>query len=150
MPADQEKHKRNWLPLLMVLVWLAVLVPLASADSADNERSYSTRWVERGDTYRSVMFPHEIDGCKVMIQAKYFDYDGRPAIVEKEGLDCDCDLVIDGHEEIFRPASGYSAGRLRAICLAPGIDGATRRLEIMRETLKEYRDFTHLENVQGF
>lgn len=152
MKVQNEHHRSRiaWFPILMLLAWLCVLVPLAIADTAVEERSYSTRWTEHGDTYRSIMFPHEIDGCKVMIQAKYFSYDGRPAIVEKEGPDCNCDLVIDGHEEIFRPAKGYSANRLSAVCHGPAVDGSTRRLAIMRETLKEHRNFSHLDNVQGF
>lgn len=117
-------------------------------------RSYNATWTDGGFRHRSVMFPHVIDGCKVMIQSRRtLDYVGgtEGEFFEREGPDCDCDLVIDGFEDVFAQLNDeYKTPRMYDVCAGPGVDGETRKLEIMRETLKEQRNFDKMKNVDGF
>ena len=117
-------------------------------------RSYNATWEDGGFRHRSVMFPHIIDGCKVMIQSRRtLDYVAGTTgeFVEREGPDCNCDLVIDGFEDIFAQLNDeYKTPRMYDVCAGPGVDGATRQLEIMRESLKENRNFDKMKNVDGF
>lgn len=117
-------------------------------------RSYSAMWEEGGYRYRTVMFPHVIDGCKVMIQSRRsLDYvsGSQGEFEEREGSDCNCDLMIDGMEFFFGQLNDeYKTPRMLSVCEAPGVDGATRQLEIMREGLKEDRNFDKMKNVEGF
>lgn len=120
----------------------------ATADEAVERQSYTTRYNYNGVDYRAVMFPHETDGCKMLIQSRRWIEDDRSRVFETEGLDCDCDLVIDGREADFQPATGYASRKLLGVCNGPGIDGNERRLRIMRESLKEYPDFSEIPNVR--
>lgn len=117
-------------------------------------RSYNATWEDRGFRHRSVMFPHIIDGCKVMIQSRRtLDYvsGAEGEFFEREGPDCNCDLVIDGFEDVFAQLNDeYKTPRMFDVCIGPGVDGATRQLEIMRESLKEDRNFGKMKNVEGF
>lgn len=117
-------------------------------------RSYQASWEDGGYLNRSVMFPHIIDGCKVLVQSRRtLDYVGgsEGEFVEREGLDCNCDLLIDGFEDIFAQLNdSYKTPRMYSVCVGPGVDGATRQLEIMRESLKEQRNFDKMKNVEGF
>lgn len=117
-------------------------------------RSYNATWEDGGYRHRSVMFPHIIDGCKVMIQSRRtLDYVAGEAgeFFEREGPDCNCDLVIDGFEDVFAQLNDeYKTPRMYSVCAGPGVDGATRQLEIMRESLKENRNFDKMKNVDGF
>lgn len=117
-------------------------------------RSYNATWQDGGFEHRSVMFPHVIDGCKVMIQSRRtLDYVSGASgeFFEREGPDCNCDLVIDGFEDVFAQLNDeYKTPRMYDVCVGPGVDGATRQLEIMRETLKENRNFDKMKNVEEF
>jgi len=117
-------------------------------------RSYNATWESGGYRHRSVMFPHIIDGCKVMIQSRRtLDYVGGAVgdFYEREGPDCNCDLVIDGYEDVFAQLNdSYKTPRMYSVCASPGVDGGTRQLEIMRESLKEQRNFDKMKNVEGF
>ena len=117
-------------------------------------RSYNATWEDGGFRHRSVMFPHIIDGCKVMIQSRRtLDYvtGTTGEFFEREGPDCNCDLIIDGFEDVFAQLNDeYKTPRMYDVCAGPGVDGATRQLEIMRETLKEERNFDKMKNVDGF
>ena len=117
-------------------------------------RSYNATWEYGGFRHRSVMFPHIIDGCKVMIQSRRtLDYvaGSTGEFFEREGPDCNCDLVIDGFEDVFAQLNDeYKTPRMYDVCAGPGVDGATRQLEIMRESLKEDRNFDKMKNVDGF
>jgi len=115
----------------------------------EEARSYTNVWEDETTRHRSIMFPHVVDGCKRMIQSQRL-LAATGFLVELEGPDCNCDLIIDGKEDVFIAPTGYKAERMTEICLAPGIDGATRQLEIMRESLKEDRDFSRMKNVEGF
>jgi len=89
----------------------------------ESARSYTNVWEDETVRHRSIMFPHVVDGC---------------------------DLVIDGQEDVFSaPEPGYKFDRMTEICRAPGVNGATRKLEIMRESLKEAPDYSRMENVEG-
>ncbi len=121
----------------------------AAADEAADLKSYSTSWTKDEETHRSVMFPHESDGCKLLVQSKQYMNDGRKAFTETEGRDCNCDLVIDGLEEVFAPATGYAARRLTEVCKGPGVDGSERRFVIMRESLKLSPRYSKIENVRA-
>ena len=129
----------------------AVIDPSLDPSTA---RSYNATWEDGGFRHRSVMFPHVIDGCKVMIQSRRtLDYVAGTSgeFFEREGPDCNCDLVIDGFEDIFAQLNDeYKTPRMYEVCVGPGVDGATRQLEIMRETLKEDRNFDKMKNVEGF
>ncbi|MGH1421466.1 MAG: hypothetical protein ACRBEQ_06580 [Hyphomonas sp.] len=120
----------------------------AMADEAAERQSYTTRYNYNGVEYRSVMFPHEVDGCKILIQSKRWVEDDRERVFETEGADCNCDLIIDGREGDFFPATGYASRKLLGVCNGPGVDGNERRLRIMRESLKEYPDFSEIPNVR--
>lgn len=120
----------------------------AAADEAAERQSYTTRYVYNDVEYRAVMFPHEIDGCKIMIHSRRWVEDGRTTAFETEGPDCNCDLLIDGRESEFFPATGYASRKLLGVCDGPSVDGTERRLRIMRETLKEYPDFSDIPNVK--
>ena len=117
-------------------------------------RSYNATWSDGGFRHRSVMFPHIIDGCKVMIQSRRtLDYVAGTSgeFFEREGPDCNCDLVIDGFEGVFAQLNDeYKTPRMYNVCAGPGVDGGTRQLEIMRESLKEVRNFDKMKNVDGF
>lgn len=117
-------------------------------------RSYNATWSDGGFRHRSVMFPHVIDGCKVMIQSRRtLDYVAGTSgeFFEREGPDCNCDLVIDGFEGVFAQLNDeYKTPRMYNVCAGPGVDGETRQLEIMRESLKEVRNFDKMKNVDGF
>lgn len=121
---------------------------------ASTARSYNATWEDGGFRHRSVMFPHIIEGCKVMIQSRRtLDYvaGGAGEFIEREGPDCNCDLVIDGLEDVFAQLNDeYKTPRMYDVCAGPGVDGATRQLEIMRESLKEVRNFDKMKNVDGF
>jgi len=125
-------------------------------DSIDpaTARSYNAQWEQGGYRHRSVMFPHIIDGCKVMIQSRRtLDYVGgsEGEFYEFEGPDCNCDLVIDGYEDVFAQLNdSYKTPRMYDVCAGPGVNGNTRQLEIMRESLKEQRNFDKMGNVEGF
>jgi len=117
-------------------------------------RSYQAAWEDGGYRHRSVMFPHIIDGCKVLVQSRRtLDYVGgsEGEFIEREGPDCNCDLLIDGFEDVFAQLNdSYKTPRMYSVCIGPGVDGATRQLEIMRESLKEQRNFEKMKNVDGF
>lgn len=119
-----------------------------SAAADDDLRSYSTSWSTGDETHRSVMFPHESEGCKLLVQSRHYIKDGRKAFTETEGRDCNCDLVIDGLEDVFRPATGYASRRLLEVCTGPGVDGSERRLMIMRESLKLTPRYGKIANVR--
>jgi len=126
----------------------------ARAPESHELKSYTARWSTeirfddgmRQADHRATMFPHEIGGCKVLLQSirrdRYF--------FEEEGVDCNCDNLIDGRERVFDQAEGYYAEKLENVCQGPGVDGKEDKLIIMRESLKEKRDFSYMKNVKPF
>lgn len=112
--------------------------------------SYTTVWQDGYVSNRSIMFPHEIDGCKIMVQSKTWTHAPNGATIEHEGPDCNCDLIIDGRENMFDAPEGYRAKRLLEVCEGKGVDGATEERMLNRESLKLKRDFSHMPNVVPF
>lgn len=95
-----------------VLVLAVALAIPAPAFSQEICRSISTSWKADGHTYNTRMWTKAEDGCKIIVHK----VDGE----EIEGVDCDCDLVMDGEEShIPRPDSDRQRGRLTEICLGP-------------------------------
>lgn len=94
---------------------LFLFAALAIAGTASGEeicRSVSTSWNADGHSYNTRMWTKAKDGCKVIVHT----IDG----VETEGVDCDCDLVMDGFEgNISQPASDRQRRTLTDICLGP-------------------------------
>ena len=91
--------------LLILAGMAATFVVAASAQeqavrqvAATGETSYTTSWQEGTVRYRSIMFPHEIDGCKIMVQSRRSFAGEGAGFHELEGPDCDCNLVIDGYD----------------------------------------------------
>ncbi len=133
------------IPLFTALFGAAWLAH-AQAD-IDQARSYTTRYSDGAATYRATMFPHEILGCKRLLQSRRVE---GGDFIEREGADCNCDQIVDGFETVFKPPPAYGADKMRAICEGPGVDGNERRLLIMRESLKEQPDYSGIGNdVQG-
>jgi hypothetical protein len=134
--------------ILAILTACSILALSAAAEDAADLKSYSTSWAIGSEKHRTVMFPHESEGCKLLVQSRRYMREGREAFTETEGRDCNCDLVIDGLEEVFSPASGYGSKRLLEVCEGPGIDGSERRLVIMRESLKLSPRYSKIPNVR--
>ncbi len=134
---------------LVALAGFALLALAFDARAEDEPRSYSTQFTHKDETHRSVMFPHEVEGCKLLVQSKHFTRDGFKAFTETEGPDCNCDLMIDGHEDTFRPATGYASRKLLDVCKGPALDGGERRLRIMRESLKEQPRYDRFDYVKA-
>lgn len=139
---------KKFLALIAALALTVGAIFGAMADEAAELQSYTTRYSHNGVDYRAVMFPHEKDGCKILVQSRHWTKNDRPLATEIEGLDCNCDLIIDGHEDEFYAATGYASRKLLAVCKGPGVDGEERRLRIMRESLKEYPEFSDIPNVR--
>jgi hypothetical protein len=137
----------RWIAAALVTT-LCIAGAQAQSD-VDQTRSYTARYTDGQWTYRTTMFPHEIDGCKRMLQSRR-SADGSGQLIEREGADCNCDLLIDGMEGQFQPPPAYGAEKMQAICLGPGVDGSERRLRIMRESLKENPDYSDIgQDVRG-
>jgi hypothetical protein len=119
-----------------------------NAQEASTPKSYSTSWIDASGAHRSVMFPHDIDGCKALIQSRERSENGLKIFSESEGRDCNCDLVIDGQEKFYSPAKGYGARRLLEVCQGPAVDGKDRKFLIMRESLKAHPRYSRISNVQ--
>jgi hypothetical protein len=90
------------------------LFALAFPASAEVCRSATTVWQEAGYSMRTEISTRAERGCKLIKQS----IDG----VEEEGLDCNCDLIIDGREGHFRAPPAYQAAPLLEICFGPEAD----------------------------
>lgn len=95
-----------------------LIAAFALAGTATGEeicRSISTSWEANGQSYSTRMWTKAKDGCKVIMH----EIDGETI----EGVDCNCDLVMDGVEDrISQPASERQRQRLTDICLGPIAD----------------------------
>ena len=99
---------------------IALLATPPLAHAADICRSVSTLWEADGHTYRTQISRQARNGCKIIWQS----VDGA----ETEGTDCNCDLLVDGHEHEFpRPPSAYQAERLLETCRGPASNPADAR-----------------------
>jgi hypothetical protein len=130
--------------LLILAGMAATFVVAASAQeqavrqvAATGETSYTTSW------------PHEIDGCKIMVQSRRSFAGEGAGFHELEGPDCDCNLVIDGYDGFFGQAEGYTAEKLLNVCERPGLDGNDEKYVLMREGLKQEPRFTVRSEILG-
>lgn len=84
----------------------------APAVADDVCRSVSTSWQQDGHSLQTRISTQAENGCKLIWQS----VDGA----ETAGVDCNCDLVIDGMEARFSPPpSGYQSERLLKTCHGP-------------------------------
>ena len=97
---------------IMILTLLAVCAAPASAQSCAEQ---SISWTEDGYRHTTVIEGRLRNGCPVMRQS--IAKEGAPRIQEI-GVDCDCDLVIDGLEETFSPPLAIVSGRMLEVCAA--------------------------------
>lgn len=82
-----------------------ILSPLADADEC---RTAATSWQEAGYAMRTEISSRAEAGCKRIKQS----IDG----LEEDGLDCNCDLIIDGREGHFRAPPTFSQSPLLEVC----------------------------------
>ncbi len=84
----------------------------APAVADDVCRSVSTTWEQGGHALQTRISTQAKNGCKLIYQS----IDGA----ETEGVDCNCDLIIDGMEARFTPPpSAYQSERLLKTCHGP-------------------------------
>ncbi|MEQ8558675.1 MAG: hypothetical protein RIB03_10200 [Henriciella sp.] len=97
-----------------VLILIALtLLPATSLAEESVCRSVLTRWEDGGHEFRTKISEEAVNGCKRIWHSVD---DSR----EVEGVDCDCDLVLDGMERAFSPPpSANQAERLLQTCRAP-------------------------------
>ena len=98
---------------LFALFALVVAAAVAPAEAGEKVcRTVSTTWQAGGQRLETRISQSAEAGCKRIWQS----VDG----VETEGVDCNCDLVIDGQEARFSPPpSPRQAARLLATCHGP-------------------------------
>ncbi len=96
-----------------LIVAFAVLTPaLAQAQSC---AAQSIRWEKDGIEHRTVLEPRTRNGCPVLTQTQSAS---GAAQAEATGVDCNCDLLIDGEEARFNPPNPLVAGRMTRACEA--------------------------------
>lgn len=97
------------------LFLLAILSVAGTASAEEICRSISTSWESGGQSYSTRMWTKAQGGCKVIVH----EIEGETF----EGVDCNCDLVMDGAEaRISQPVSERQRQRLTDICLGPIAD----------------------------
>ena len=97
------------------LISLALLVAIAAPASAQSCAEQSISWTEDGYRHTTVIEGRLRNGCPMMRQS--IAKEGTPRIQEI-GVDCDCDLVIDGWEGTFSPPLAIVSGRMLDVCEA--------------------------------
>jgi hypothetical protein len=95
----------------------AAFIAFTMSASAEVCRSKSTVWQDNGFTNRTEISTRADNGCKRLKQS----IDG----VEEEGVDCNCDLIIDGREGHFSAPDPYAQTSLLEICYGPEADPAS-------------------------
>lgn len=96
--------------IALILVSLYLIVPA----SAQECRTAATSWQEAGFSMRTEVSSRAEAGCKQITQS----IDG----IEETGVDCNCDLIIDGREGHFRTPPAYSQTSLLEVCHGPEAD----------------------------
>ncbi|MEM7766957.1 MAG: hypothetical protein AAF253_05650 [Pseudomonadota bacterium] len=94
-----------------VLAWLGVGTGLAQSCATQ-----SIVWTAGGEAHGTAVLGRLRDGCPVLQQRRTREAGGT--VFQLTGRDCDCDLVIDGMERLFRAPSPLAAKRLVAVCEA--------------------------------
>ena len=96
--------------IALILVSLCFTVPIAAQEC----RTAATSWQEAGFSMRTEVSSRAEAGCKQITQS----IDG----IEETGVDCNCDLIIDGREGHFRTPPAYSQTSLLEVCHGPEAD----------------------------
>ena len=93
----------------------AVLAQFPALADAQSCAAQSIRWETDGAEHRTVVEPRTRNGCPVLSQTL-----SRSGVRldEATGVDCDCDLRIDGEEARFRAPKALVAGRMIRVCQA--------------------------------
>ncbi|WP_084420248.1 hypothetical protein [Henriciella litoralis] len=106
-----------------VVIFLFAASLTLTAQASEICRSVSSSWQEDGQQLQTRISTQARDGCKLIFQSVND--------VETEGVDCNCDLVIDGMEGQFSPPpSARQAERLLETCHGPSTDPKPERQEI--------------------
>lgn len=95
-------------------VSILISILLAGPVFAEQCRTAATSWQEAGYAMRTEVTSRADAGCKLIKQS----IDG----VEERGLDCNCDLLIDGREGQYRTPPAYSQTPLLEVCFGPEAD----------------------------
>ena len=93
---------------------LLIAFCLSALAEADECRTAATSWQEAGYAMRTEISSRAEAGCKRIKQS----IDG----IEEDGLDCNCDLIIDGREGHFRAPPTFSQSPLLEVCYGPEAD----------------------------
>jgi len=88
---------------------------LAAPASAQFCSEQSISWTEGGERHVTVIEGRIRNGCPVVRQS-ITRADGD--VTEETGVDCDCDLLIDGAEERFSKPLAIVSGRMLSVCEA--------------------------------
>lgn len=96
----------------LILALAALLPALADAQSC---AARSIRWEKDGVEHRTVIEPRTRNGCPVLTQT--LSRSGA-TLTNATGVDCDCNLLIDGKESLFSPPNPLVAGRMTEACRA--------------------------------
>lgn len=101
---------------------------LASPAAAEICRSVSATWQAAESVNRTVVWTTATDGCKDIEHQNGSSYEdiyaytpgiASPGITAIRGIDCNCDLVADGHEANIAPPPLRDRANLMAICAGP-------------------------------
>ncbi|MEO0467086.1 MAG: hypothetical protein AAF216_11140 [Pseudomonadota bacterium] len=92
-----------------------VAVLVAAPASAQYCAEQSISWTEGGAKHTTVIEGRVRNGCP-MVRQTITPASGEP--ISQTGMDCDCDLVIDGAELTFTPPLAIVSGRMKEVCAA--------------------------------
>ena len=96
----------------LILALSGLFPALADAQSC---AAQSIRWDVDGAEHRTVVEPRTRNGCPVLSQS--ISRSGA-RLAEATGVDCDCDLRIDGEEARFSAPNALVSGRMISVCKA--------------------------------
>ncbi|MEL7231844.1 MAG: hypothetical protein AAGJ85_04975 [Pseudomonadota bacterium] len=96
----------------IVTAFAASLFVMSAA--AEQCRMAATSWQEAGYAMRTEISSRADGECKLIKHS----IDG----VEERGLDCNCDLLMDGREGEYRVPPTYSQTPLLEVCFGPEAD----------------------------
>ncbi len=117
-------------PALASLLITILVAPVSAQLGSGNQCVYrSTVWQEAGYSHRTQISSRAENGCKEIVQS----IDGQ----EERGVDCNCDLIIDGREGDFRAPPTYQATPLLEVCYGPIADPLTYEPQYSIEVVEE-------------
>ncbi|MEM0986121.1 MAG: hypothetical protein AAGJ32_07740 [Pseudomonadota bacterium] len=112
------------------MVCLLVAGPGQSVASAQSCATQSIVWERSGERHGTAILGRLRDGCPVLSQRR--GRTGEGSVLQMTGRDCDCDLRIDGMEDLFEVPAPLAARRMVGVCRAnlaladPAVSGAYR------------------------